>query len=69
MTRLNLFACDGLYFETKAEAKHHRNGDPARRVSLGPDHWRFGLKGNPRTHSHNNKSGGAGTGFPHKKRH
>jgi len=64
-----LFECDGLYFESKEEAKHHRSGDPSRRVHLGHDHWRFGVKGNPRTHSHNARSGGHGTGFPARKRH
>ena len=38
------------------------------RVSKGPDHDMFGVKGHPRTHSHNAKSGGSGSGFPNKKR-
>ena len=50
------------YFELKAEAKKHRIGQ-GQEVILGPDHWRYGLKGNARTHSHNARSGGSGTGF------
>lgn len=62
-----------LFFEDKQEAKHHRdmfaqdNGHTVG-VKLGPDHWRYGMKNTPRTHSHNARSGGHGNGFPNKKK-
>lgn len=64
-----LFICDNGYFESKCEAKKHRNHvfssiGEYKPIHIGPDHWKFGLKGNPRTHSHNSRSGGPGNGFP-----
>jgi hypothetical protein len=64
-----LFVCDNGYFNSKLEAKAHRDKvmkeiGEFKPIHLGPDHWRYGLKGNPRTHSHNAKSGGSGNGFP-----
>jgi predicted class III extradiol MEMO1 family dioxygenase len=42
------------FFENKTTAKSFRNetGRADRNVILGPDHWRYGVKGHPRTHSH-----------------
>lgn len=51
----------GIYFETKQAAKAAKDKDDV--VILGPDHWRYGVKGNPKTHSHNAHSGGSGDGF------
>lgn len=57
---------DVFYAQSKAAAKEMRDANPGSCVSKGPDHWRYGVKGNPRTHSHNSKSGGHGNGFPRK---
>lgn len=65
------------FFETKKEAKEFRDQVNSAsvqglkphvtyHVSLGPDHRNYGKKNNPRTHSHNAKSGGHGNGFPRK---
>lgn len=70
-----LFEVVGTFFDNKEDAKAVRDEfnmgphDPKHpaKVSLGPDHFRYGLRGNPRTHSHNAKSGGPGNGFPNKK--
>lgn len=53
-----LFMVDGFFFDKKSDAKLHRdaNKESGYKVSLGPDHWRYGLKSNP------------GTGFPRGKR-
>ena len=60
-----LFEVNGQFFSTKKAAKEFRDLSQAdgKPVRLGPDHWRYGLKGNPRTHSHNNRAGGSGAGF------
>lgn len=63
---MKLFVCNGQYFSSKKAAKEFRDtpqgkGAP---ISIGPDHWKYGVKGNPRTHSHNSRSGGPGNGFP-----
>lgn len=51
------------FFDNKQDAK--KVGHPIGLVvSKGPDHEDFGIKGHPRTHSHNAKSGGHGNGFP-----
>lgn len=66
------------FFENKKDAKVAR-GDlilakddkPAHyslRVSKGPDHTNFSIKGGQKTHSHNAKSGGHGNGFPNPKK-
>lgn len=52
-----------IYAATKEAAKTMRGKDNDRKIILGPDHWRYGLKGTPRTHSHNMRSGGPGNGF------
>ena len=62
------------YFGNKMEAKVVRDEINSLErtnyaVSKGPDHWLYGVKGTPRTHSHNNRSGGHGNGFPARKRH
>jgi len=64
---MELFTVKNVAFSNKADAKAFRaiNGGC---VSIGKDHWRYGLKGNPKTHSHNAKSGGHGNGFPKDKR-
>jgi len=67
-----LFVVAGNFFDNKEDAKAARDEfnsgphDPKHRatVSIGPDHWRYGLKGNPRTHSHNARAGGSGNGYP-----
>jgi hypothetical protein len=62
------------FFEDKEEAKKERDRFnalhkmPYAKIELGPDHVRYGEKGNPRTHSHNARSGGPGNGFKHVKR-
>jgi hypothetical protein len=53
-----LFVCAGVSFEKKEEAKTfadecEHQGHKRPKVSIGPDHWRFGVKGHPRTNSHN----------------
>ena len=63
-----LFKVNGIHFDNKEAAKAFRDETMAMRVELGPDHWRYGLKGNPRTHSHNSRSGGHGNGFPNKRK-
>lgn len=66
------------FFDNKIEAKKAR-GDiiPAKdnkaahyafRISKGPDHEMVSVKGHRKTHSHNAKSGGSGTGFPSSKK-
>ena len=57
-----LFICNGCFFSSKKAAKieRYRSGWC---ISIGPEHWKYGLKGFPRTHSHNARSGGAGSGF------
>ncbi len=62
-----LFEVNGVFFENKQEAKASKDA-VTNKVHLGPDHWRYGLKGNPRTHSHNCRSGGPGNGFPRRVR-
>ncbi len=64
---MKLFEVDGVYFDNKSQAKAHRAANGGK-VSKGPDHRMYGVKGNPKTHSHNARSGGAGTGFPKKAR-
>ena len=63
---MKLFTCNGQSFSTKKAAKDFRDTPQGAgsSISVGPDHWRFGVKGNPRTHSHNSRSGGPGNGFP-----
>ena len=61
-----LFEFDGVFFDNKEAAKVIRNARGCGVIRKGPDHWRYGVKGNPRTHSHNARSGGHGTGFPKK---
>jgi tagatose-1,6-bisphosphate aldolase len=62
------------FFSNKKEAKEERDrfNDkhkmPYATVALGPDHHRYGEKGNQKTHSHNARSGGPGTGFKKIKR-
>jgi hypothetical protein len=51
------------YFEGKTDAKECRNNNPGSHVAKGPDHDAFGVKGKPRTHSHDSRSGGSGDGF------
>ncbi len=65
-----LFSVNGSYYDNKADAKQERDSlsEPRPTIRLGADHWRYGLKGNPRTHSHNAHSGGHGNGFPRKAR-
>ena len=63
-----LFKVNGIFFDSKKDAKKHRDEAMAYAVELGPDHWRYGVKGNPRTHSHNARSGGSGNGFPNKRK-
>lgn len=67
-----LFKCGDVGFESKIEAKAYRDAhggvEKGLYISKGKEHQLFGVKGNPRTHSHNNRSGGAGTGFPKGKR-
>jgi hypothetical protein len=45
-----------IYFEDKKYAKGVRDAYNAGKdkcvLALGPDHWRYGMKGHPRTHSH-----------------
>lgn len=57
---------DVAFAESKAAAKEMRDQNPGSHVSKGPDHWAYKLRANPRTHSHNAKSGGHGNGFPRK---
>lgn len=59
-----LFVVAGTFFDNKKAAKEFRNSHKGECVSIGPDHWKYGVKGNPRTHSHNNRAGGHGNGFP-----
>ena len=52
-----LFCVGSAFFDNKADAKKARDCGQltmgtAYPVTLGPDHWRYGVKGNPRTHSH-----------------
>lgn len=54
---------DISFFDSKKAAKEFRGTG---HVSIGPDHWRYDMRGNPRTHSHTARSGGPGTGFPKK---
>lgn len=63
---MKLFEVDGVYFDNKAQAKAHRAAHGGR-VSKGPDHWLYGIKGNQKTHAHNAHSGGHGNGFPKRK--
>ena len=74
-----IFEVNIMFFETKLDAKiargplipatDRRPPHYTHTISKGPDHIMFGVKGNPRTHSHNNRAGGHGNGFPSKKRH
>ena len=62
------------FFDNKKDAKaarddlipamDHKPAHYALHVSKGPDHTDFGVKRVGRTHSHNAKSGGRGSGFP-----
>lgn len=66
-----LFKCDSGYFESKMDAKAHRNKvftdiGEFKPVSLGPDHNRYGST--PPWHADHYHSGRVGDGFP-KKRH
>lgn len=74
-----LFEVNGEYFNCKADASRARGAattpaegnKPAKyahEIHKGPDNHAFGVKGNPKTHSHNARSGGPGTGFPRGKR-
>ena len=57
-----------MYFGNKMHAKTVRDemgDDGSIIIRRGPDHWRYGLKGNPRTHDND---GNVGTGFPKKVR-
>lgn len=63
-----LFIWNGIFFDNKEAAKVARNAACHGSITLGPDHWRYGLNGNPRTHSHNARSGGHGNGFPNKRK-
>lgn len=76
-----LFTVNGTHFDNKVDAKKARgqfiqgkDGKPGRfehEVHLGPDHRHYGegkLKRGQRTHSHNNRSGGHGNGFPNVKK-
>ena len=68
-----LFWVAGVFFDNKQAAKHHRNllrqqGNLDVVVCIGPDHDRYAVKGTQRTHSHNARSGGHGSGFPRKAR-
>lgn len=54
------------FFQSKTVAKEFRR-DNGGHVTYGPDHRLFDVKGHPRTHSHNARSGGCGTGFKRKK--
>ena len=52
-----LFTVREEHFESKEEAKAYRDELLSQHqqvfpVKLGPEHWRYGVKGNPRTHSH-----------------
>jgi len=67
-----LFTVNGTHFESKEDAKVFRDEmfvahNQKYPVHLGPDHWRYGLKGNARTHSHKMNSG-SGDGFPKAKK-
>jgi len=64
---MQLFTVKNESFDNKQAAKAFRNINGGC-VSIGKDHWRYGLSGNAKTHSHNAKSGGHGTGFPKGKR-
>jgi hypothetical protein len=60
-----LFSVNGHFFECKDDAKAFRDVEGGC-VSKGPDHRLYGVKGGRKTHSHNSRSGGAGSGFPKK---
>lgn len=64
---MQLFTVKNMPFDNKLAAKDFRDANGGC-VSIGKDHWRYGLKGNAKTHSHNAKSGGHGNGFPKGKR-
>jgi hypothetical protein len=61
-----LFEVNGVFFDNKEKAKQARK--PGESVHLGPDHDRYGVHGNPKTHSHNALSGGSGDGFKRTKK-
>ena len=64
---MKLYQVDGKFFDKKVDAKIYRDASKTTDcVHKGPDHRLYGVKGNPRTHSHNARSGGSGTGFPKK---
>lgn len=52
------------FFDNKMDAKAVRGESLSLRVSKGPDHMLFGVKGIGKTHSHNAKTGGPGNSFP-----
>ena len=70
-----LFTVSGVDFDNKQAAKLYRNNcnestkhAGVAKVSLGTDHRLFGVKKVGKTHSHNARSGGHGSGFPRKAR-
>lgn len=69
-----LFEVAGEFFDSKKNAKFRRDWlrelheTDGVTVRLGPDHDRYAVKGTQRTHSHNCRSGGHGSGFPRKSR-